>query len=198
MNLPGGSVHGDKERRNRPPSGAAGTGERQYRLQGMRQREAQRRKPLASMIALHTDDMWQSVRCYPNGPGNRSSRQGTGPSAEGPFSGGVLCPIAGYAGYSCDSAPLSLQRGNPQQLVLAVYYRRARRPASREKITASRPVKSKKIGKSDKHFGLLQGIDLPGCGGGMGTGTTTPPPASPSAGGSCLLWDEFWRSDALW
>ena len=36
MNLPGGSVHGDKERRKPASLGRGGTGERQYRLQGMR------------------------------------------------------------------------------------------------------------------------------------------------------------------
>lgn len=184
---------------NRPPSGAAVPGSGYTGSRACGQREAQRRKPLASMIALHTDDMWQSVRCYPNGPGNRSSRQGPALRRKGPFSGGVLCPIAGYAGYSCDSAPLSLQRGNPQQLVLAVYYRRARRPASREKITASRPVKSKKIGKSDKHFEFTPG-DRPAKVWGRGWEREPPPrrrpPLPPEA--RALLWDEFWRSDALW
>ena len=106
---------------NRPPSGAAVPGSGSTGSRACGQREAQRRKPLASMIALHTDDMWQSVRCYPNGPGNRSSRQGTGPSAEGPFLRRGALPVD--TGYSCCFAPLSLQRGYPATIgSWAVFY----------------------------------------------------------------------------
>ena len=161
---------------NRPPSGAAVPGSGYTGSRACGQREAQRRKPLASMIALHTDDMWQSVRCYPNGPGNRSSRQGTGPSAEGPFLrpvsythltlptilrvGSEMCigdrgcsaPLQGMPDTLAIPRLYHCSGGNPQQLVLAVYYRRARRPASREKITASRPVKSQKDWKKRQTF----------------------------------------------
>lgn len=190
-----------KERRKpRPPSGAAVPGSGCTGSRACGQREAQRRKPLASMIALHTDDMWQSVRCYPNGPGNRSSRQGTAPSAEGPFSpAGCSAPLQGMPDTLAIPRLYHCSGGNPQQLVLAVYYRRARRPASREKITASRPVKSKKIGKSDKHFEFTPG-DRPAKVWGRGWEREPPPrrrpPLPPEA--RALLWDEFWRSDALW
>ena len=185
---------------NRPPSGAAVPGSGCTGSRACGQREAQRRKPLASMIALHTDDMWQSVRCYPNGPGNRSSRQGTGPSAEGPFlRRGALPHCRGMPDTLAIPRLYHCSGGNPQQLVLAVYYRRARRPASREKITASRPVKSKKIGKSDKHFEFTPG-DRPAKVWGRGWEREPPPrrrpPLPPEA--RALLWDEFWRSDALW
>lgn len=97
-----------------------------------------------------------------------------------PFGGRALSPAGCSAPLQGMPDTLAIPRlyhcsgGNPQQLVLAVYYRRARRPASREKITASRPVKSKKIGKSDKHFEFTPGIDLPRCGGGDGNGNHHP------------------------
>ena len=184
---------------NRPPSGAAVPGSGSTGSRACGQREAQRRKPLASMIALHTG--YVAVREMLS----QRPRQPVLQAGDRPFGGRALSPAGCSAPLQGMPDTLAIPRlyhcsgGNPQQLVLAVYYRRARRPASREKITASRPVKSKKIGKSDKHFEFTPG-DRPAKVWGRGWEREPPPrrrpPLPPEA--RALLWDEFWRSDALW
>ena len=172
MNLPGGSVHGDKEHRQagpprsapRPGPGGA-TGSTDWTVEG----RAQRREPFASMIALHTDDMWQSVRCYPNVPGNRPSRQGAGPSAEGPFlRRGALPHCRGLPDTLAIPRPLSLQRGIPRQLVLVKNYRRIFARPSRENMAVS-------FRKIRKKIGILYKILRPArCGQALGNGRLFP------------------------
>ena len=99
------------------------------------------------MIALHTVDMWQSVRCYPNVPGNRLSRQRAGPSAEGPFLRRGALPLCRVLPDTLAiPRPLSLQRGIPRQLVLVKNYRRIFARPSRENMAVSFRKIRKKIG----------------------------------------------------
>lgn len=99
------------------------------------------------MIALHTVDMWQSVRCYPNVPGNRLSRQRAGPSAEGPFLRRGALPLCRVLPDTLAiPRPLSLQRGIPRQLVLVKNYRRIFARPSRENMAVSFRKIREKIG----------------------------------------------------
>ena len=99
------------------------------------------------MIALHTVDMWQSVRSYPNVPGNRLSRQRAGPSAEGPFLRRGALPLCRVLPDTLAiPRPLSLQRGIPRQLVLVKNYRRIFTRPSRENMAVSFRKIRKKIG----------------------------------------------------
>ena len=141
------------------------------------------------MIALHTVDMWQSVRCYPNVPGNRPPRQGTGPSAEGPFLRRGALPLCRVLPDTLAiPRPLSLQRGIPRQLVLVKNYRRIFTRPSRENMAVS-------FRKIRKKFGILYKILRPArCRqalGGFFLGRTLPAGAgaeSPAQGVRHLIW----------
>ena len=100
------------------------------------------------MIALHTGDMWQSVRYSPNGPGNRPHQ-----SMDRPFGGRALSPAGYFAPLQqiwpdtlAIPRPLSLQRGIPRQLVLVKNYRRIFARPSRENMAVSFRKIRKKIG----------------------------------------------------
>ena len=121
------------------------------------------------MIALHTVDMWQSVRCYPNVPGNRLSRQRAGPSAEGPFLRRGALPLCRVLPDTLAiPRPLSLQRGIPRQLVLVKNYRRIFARPSRENMAVF-------FRKIRKKIGILYKILRPArCGQALGNGRLFP------------------------
>ena len=138
------------------------------------------------MIALHTVDMWQSVRCYPNVPGNRLSRQRAGPSAEGPFLRRGALPLCRVLPDTLAiPRPLSLQRGIPRQLVLVKNYRRIFARPSRENMAVS-------FRKIRKKIGILYKILRPArCGQALGGFFLVPAGAgteSPEQGVRHLIW----------
>ena len=141
------------------------------------------------MIALHTVDMWQSVRCYPNVPGNRLSRQRAGPSAEGPFLLRGALPLCRVLPDTLAiPRPLSLQRGIPRQLVLVKNYRRIFARPSRENMAVSFRKIRKKIGILYK---ILRPARCRQALGGFFLGRTLPAGAgaeSPAQGVRHLIW----------
>lgn len=141
------------------------------------------------MIALHTVDMWQSVRSYPNVPGNRLSRQRAGPSAEGPFLRRGALPLCRVLPDTLAiPRPLSLQRGIPRQLVLVKNYRRIFARPSRENMAVSFRKIRKKIGILYK---ILRPARCRQALGGFFLGRTLPAGAgteSPAQGVRHLIW----------